>query len=169
MQIIKKNWWDFYTEQNHVLLWTGNTTTTSRGLAVMGRGLAKELSDKYPGIKRLASEIISKQPQIRTAVDPYGNRVLIHKPRVVIVAEIMHGSIIGMFPVKYGWWEDASLDIIRQSAIELRDLAQRYSHYTFVCNFPGIGAGRLPYDSVLKVLIEVLEESNNIIFTVKEV
>ena len=58
-----------------------------------------------------------------------------------------------MFPVKYNWWEQASLELIKESAIALKKAAEFED--TIILPRPGCGNGRLEWPTVKRVLEEV--------------
>ncbi len=152
-------------EPNNFVLWTSNATLTSNGNAIMGRGIAKKLADLYPILKTKEGDALKKQDFIKFSVDKFGNRVEIRNPKLHIVhrLESSLGSIrLGAFPVKYGYWEDADLSIIRDNAEALRDLALNHPYMKFHMNFPGIGAGHLKRSDVLPILEEQFNDIENV-------
>jgi uncharacterized phage-like protein YoqJ len=152
-------------EPNNFVLWTSNSTLTHNGNAVMGRGIAKKLADLYPILKTKEGDALKKQDFIKFSVDKFGNRVEIRNPKLHSVhrLESSLGSIrFGAFPVKYGYWEDADLSIIRDNAESLRDLALNHPYMKFHMNFPGIGAGHLERSKVLPILEEQFDDVENV-------
>ncbi|NJO31394.1 MAG: hypothetical protein HC874_30440, partial [Richelia sp. SL_2_1] len=72
---------------------------------------------------------------------------------------------IGLFQVKYGWWQEADLDLINYSTDRLIDFTNDPLYYQsdlrIDLNFPGIGNGRLNRSKVLPI-IEKLPDSVHI-------
>lgn len=156
MKLLKQDWFSFLNKPNTICLWTGNMSLTGSGNAVMGAGLAKALSTRYPRIKSTLSSIMRTNPiVIHTLPDKYGNMTRILTPRIV-----MASKTIWMFPVKYGWWEKADLELIRHSCRTLNSYASSNQHLQFILNFPGIGAGGLKYSQVFPVIQEELTSDN---------
>jgi len=116
-----------------VHLFTGNSYITKDARLVMGRGAAHACLCLYPGIDREFAEVIPHD-------DYYGLRILPNN--------------IGVFQVKFHFRNNASLNLIRQSARQLAAIATAYSRTTYRCNFPGVGNGRLEFSEVLEVLEE---------------
>ena len=90
---------DIWTAPSHV--WrcvTTNKCVKSNGEAVMGRGIAKQVRDRYPGFAKKLGHIL-------TLYD--GNVILF--PEIQWIA----------FPTKRDWRENSNLDLIEASAREL--------------------------------------------------
>ena len=120
-----------------IYLFTGNTTITKDKRLVMGRGGAKEVRDTYPGIDKRIS--INSGVSF-TTIDPNWK----------IYDEIQY---IGYFKVKEHYRDKAKLSLIRHSTQELDWFAKEFPNNTFHMNFPGIGAGGLPYEEVLEIVL----------------
>ena len=139
--------------KGQTVLWTSNSTVTKGGKAVCGRGFAKQLTEKYPGLKKLESMYLSGRKTIEERVDKYGNKVFLKEPVMHQVYCNYHNrKEVWAFPVKTAYWEKADLNIIEQNAKRLRELALDHMPEEFHINFPGIGAGELNYEEVLPVL-----------------
>lgn len=129
---------DMWNDEPGLRIVTTNSSITSRGNLVMGRGAALEAKQKFPGIDFSAGSIINN---LYGRLSKYGFIVIWHK-----------NNMLGLFQVKYTWMQDANLDLIKYSTEQLinyiKPLEQRYYHM----NFPGIGNGRLNYDSVYDII-----------------
>jgi O-acetyl-ADP-ribose deacetylase (regulator of RNase III) len=68
----------------------------------------------------------------------------------------MKGQQVGLelysFPVKHNWWENADFDLIEQSTIELKSIADRKKYDTIVLPRPGCGNGGLDWEDVKPIL-----------------
>ena len=76
---------------------TTNGFIKKDGRAVMGRGIAKQANEKYPGLDKL----------LGTKIRELGNRV-----------NLLTASLVS-FPVKHNWWEEADIELIKRSCTEL--------------------------------------------------
>ena len=116
-----------------IYLFTGNPVVNSRGGIVMGRGAARQVRDLYPGVDRELAQTT-------------GENI-----RLVLLAPRMH---LGWIKVKNHWNDIADLDLIERSFNILNKLASRdkMRDIKFHCNYPGIGYGKLSYESVNKRL-----------------
>ncbi len=119
----------------NIIMVTGNSYLRQDGAVVMGRGAAKQLRDSVPGIDQAFGLAIKSKP------NPYG-----------IVSAVMGGRMYGLFQVKHHFKDDAQLDLIQHSVTLLAAYATKYPNVTIAMNFPGIGWGRLSYESVLPLL-----------------
>lgn len=149
-------------ESNNFILWTSNSTLTHNGNAVMGRGIAKKLADLYPILKEKEGVALKKQEFVRFSVDKFGNKVEIRTPYLHGVHRLDETLRFGAFPVKYGYWEDADLSVIRDNAMSLRNDALNHPYIKFHMNFPGIGAGHLKREDVLPILEEQFNDVENV-------
>ena len=139
--------------RGNTVLWTSNSTVTKRGNAVCGRGFAKQITEKYPGLKKLESMELTNMRTVEQRVDRYGNEVAIKQPMLhQVYCNPNAQREVWAFPVKTAYWEKAQLGIIEENAKMLRQLALDHLPEDFHINFPGIGAGELNYNEVLKVL-----------------
>lgn len=136
MKEVQGDIWKFYDEGHWIVIPT-NGDTNRFGLAVMGRGLAKEATQRIPGIAYgLAKQLIDGGNHVHNFND-------IH---------------LFTFPVKYHWSEPADLDLIKQSASELTNRTDRMLAIDRVY-LPrvGCGNGRRKWSEV-KPILEVLDD-----------
>ena len=136
------------------LVWTSNLTLTASGNAVMGAGLAKQLIDRYKGLKSLESKYLKNRDIKDKRKDKYTNEVsIVNTGLHPVYTKGRHG--IMAFPVKEGYWEAAKLEIIERSAKQLAAVAKKFPKMNYLLNFPGIGAGKLK--SQQKEIKEILD------------
>ena len=137
MKEITGELWDYYGKENFVVCITTNGTVKKNGEAVMGRGCAKEATERLPRIaKRLGASLNTIGLQFFEPVN-LGNEWT---------------DPIALFPVKYNWWEQADLELIKKSASQLRDRALAWPNCTYILPRPGCGNGRLTWDQVKPVI-----------------
>lgn len=144
------------------LLWTSNSTITSGGRSVMGRGLAKKLATTYPVLKDKEARALTKLPREEDKIDIFNKTVKIFKPQLHLVHKGNRGNIAA-FPVKRGYWEKADIEIIEFNAILLSKIAKKNPHHTYHINYPGIGAGKLAIEEVYPILKKWWTGIDNII------
>jgi hypothetical protein len=114
---------------------TTNSTITKDGRLVMGRGIAQQARDRFPGIdKELASQF--------TSGARYG----------LLVSPQWPVQKLAAFQVKIHWRSKASLDLIEYSSACLLEWCVAHPTAQVHLNFPGIGNGRLGYEQVLPFL-----------------
>lgn len=120
-----------------LFLFTSNPIVNKEGLAVMGRGIALQLAERNPQIRKDFGEYLKTWWE------------LLHFP-CEILGEY-DGQDVGYFMVKNHWAEPAKLSIIEDSVTSLMDLLTE--HDTRVdLNFPGIGNGKLRREDVLPII-----------------
>ncbi|CAA9381680.1 MAG: hypothetical protein AVDCRST_MAG93-9220 [uncultured Chloroflexia bacterium] len=142
MQEIRGNLWAVEAD---LRLITTNGEITKSGKVVMGRGCAKEARDGVPGIDIRLAGLVAK----------HGNRVM----RCARV----NGADLATFPVKHKWRESADLDLIRQSAVQLVTLTDRFGYQNVVLPRPGCGNGRRKWADVAPILKEVLDDRFSVV------
>lgn len=157
INIVKRDFFKYLGKPNTICFWTGNLTVTSRGRAVMGAGLAKELVSRYDSIKVDTGRILSQYTTSKVVKDKFNNSVSIQEHLGCVP---VYPGLLSMFPVKYGYWEKADLEVIKKSAESLRRVAESRPTKHIVVNFPGIGAGGLKYTDVYKVIEHILDVYN---------
>ena len=126
------NLWDFWEAGE----WVGITTNgivKSNGLAVMGRGIAKQAVDRVPEI----------QKQLAWKLNTSGNHVY---------AFLKHHMF--SFPTKQDWRYPSNLELIGQSCRELRT----FSAGRVYLPRPGCSNGGLHWSEVKPVLEKYLPE-----------
>lgn len=133
------------------LIWTSNSTITSGGNAVMGRGMAKKLAQAFPALKDKESKALNKLPKEDSKIDIFNRKVSIVRPQLHLVHKGQYGNIAS-FPVKRGYWEKADIKIIEHNAIILSKLAKKNPRHNYMINYPGIGAGKLTTEEVYPIL-----------------
>jgi hypothetical protein len=135
-------------------LFTGNSTVKSNGCLVMGRGLARQVRDAFPGVDLKLGEAID-QTCYREASSPTRSQTN-RKYHLII------GQKLGVLQVKtrYDW--PANPGLISDSLGVLRKYLEMQPEQTFFLNYPGIGNGQLAREDVAPLLDEHLGDVDNI-------
>lgn len=136
---------DLWDSKDEIILVTTNSFVKKNGELVMGRGAAKEAKELFPDFSLdLGYEI----------TNIYGK-----KYGIIIIPYDRYDRLLGAFQVKYNWWEDADLDLIKFSTeILCKEMNENFNDLKCSLNFPGIGNGRLKYDDVLDI-VKVLPDN----------
>jgi hypothetical protein len=134
MKEVHGDLWDYNMLPGYVVCITTNGTIKKNGKGVMGRGCAKEAADRHRWI-----------PKVLGAHLKQNGNILLWLPMVNILT----------FPVKHNWWEQADLQLIKDSAIRLRLTAEENRFiYKYILPRPGCGNGKLDWPTVKRVLEE---------------
>ncbi|HBA89002.1 MAG TPA: ADP-ribose-binding protein [Geobacter sp.] len=115
-----------------VIAITTSGSLTRAGKAVMGRGVARQAVQRFPG---LPEELGGLLRQGGNHVHPLGDGLV-------------------SFPVEESAWACPDLRLIARSAKELRALADREGWRTVVVPRPGCGGGGLVWKEVRPLLVE---------------
>jgi len=126
--------WDYHAK-GHWIVITTNGSLNPRGECVMGRGVAKEATLRFPNLPRQLGERIKQ----------YGNHVFAF-PQYRIFT----------FPVKHNWWEKADFRLIERSCEELA--RSRISTSIYLPR-PGCGNGKLLWKQVKPILQRYLDNT----------
>ncbi len=120
-----------YWHGGNIIGVTTNGFVKRNGCAVMGAGIAKTVRDTIHGI----------DAELGLRLSQAGNTPIFFR-----------GFRFFTFPVKHNWWEQADIDLIRESAkiIEKNHPGPRIDFPR-----PGCGNGRLDWNDVKPVLEEV--------------
>lgn len=132
METIIGDIWEEASKRDAYVVVPTNGFIKNNGCAVMGRGLAKQASDRYPGLA------YSLGDKIRDS----GNKVHVF-PEIKVIT----------FPVKYNWWENANVDLIDESAVSLKYFMLSHSDNILIPHV-GCGNGRLIWEIAVKPIIE---------------
>lgn len=121
------NMWSIYDNTDY-FIFTGNSYIKNNGELVMGRGMAKQVADRFLFTPKLIGDVIKS---------------LCDHLRFYGFATIVTAPIIGVFQVKKHYKMSAELSIIEKSVSKLKVFADKYSDKRFDMNYPGIGYGGL--------------------------
>lgn len=114
---------------------TTNGTVKSNGRLVMGRGVAQQARDKYPNLDLKLGKDVKR----------LGNSVIVYERQ-------FDNRGLFTFPVKYNWWELASLELIASSTIQLKQFCRLMPGATFYLPRPGCGNGGLKWEDVKPII-----------------
>jgi len=146
---------------------TTNGYVTHDGKCVMGRGIAKQASERYPELAKALGTAIKKNGNVCQPIKIPGKKAGVIafpvKPgsklcnsKDEVVSHMRNRIKVGdLIP---GWACLANLELIRTSCIQLNELLDEYNLEKVILNFPGIGAGFLDPKDVKKILDELLDE-----------
>lgn len=129
-----ENIWDYLGRG--IIAITTNGSTTRDGRAILGRGVARQAAERFPLLARELGQLLQQ----------HGNHVV----------ELSGG--LASFPVEESPWSLPDLRLIRQSAEELRRLADQRGWPLVVVPRPGCGGGGLQWEDVRPVLTEFFDE-----------
>lgn len=143
MILERGNMWDVFGKTDLFLV-TTNPIVNKQGLAVMGRGIAKQAADRFPTIRADFAKVIMSPVRVWDC-DAIGE---------------YDGQRVGYFMVKAHWAEPAKLDVIQQSVDDLLQWIEESDAplNRIDLNFPGIGNGKLKREDVLP-LLQVLPDN----------
>ena len=140
MKNLKCNLWDGIGHADAICI-TTNGFVKNNGECVMGRGCALQAKKLYPDIALRLGRLIKLNGNIPC-------KLLEDK-----------GTSIYSFPVKHNWWENASLELIKQSAYLMQQIADNHPEWKVVLiPRPGCGNGKLKYSDVEPILTEILDD-----------
>ena len=139
MKEVTGNIWDYYDKGNWIVI-TTNGTVKANGEAVMGRGVALQAKERFPGLALTLGKIIADS----------GNNV-----HWTALPKLIY------FPVKYQWWGRADLNLIERSCKELVDLVDHIGVMP-ICYMvrPGCGNGGLDWKDVKPILEKYLDRKS---------
>ena len=147
---------------------TTNGFTTSRGKAVMGMGIAKQMAERFPELPGTLGHRIRENGNQVQLLMQYSKTRLLSMPvkpvqkRITSLDEVVShardkyhvGSVVPGFHCV------ADIEIIRKSCDELMFLATRAGYQHVVLPIPGCGAGELSYsrDGVREICETLLDD-----------
>ena len=136
MILSRGDMWNIWNETDHFII-TTNRIIKRNGAVVMGRGIAKTVRDKWPGVD------VQFGNAIKANINEFG------------FYGVILGKKLGLFQVKEHWASKADPGLISASSSALNEYACTYPDQRFDLNFPGIGNGQLKYEDVLPLLADL--------------
>jgi hypothetical protein len=142
------NIWDEIDNCDAIVI-TTNGTVKANGACVMGRGIAREARDRYPGVDLTLGQLIQSKGNLVFKLDrPIWSGPL--RPYVALR--------LVSFPVKHNWYEKACLTLIESSTVSLRLLADIEKWKMVIMPRPGCGNGNLKWEDVRPVIEPILDD-----------
>jgi hypothetical protein len=133
VNVIAEDIWKRWDAKQTIVVPT-NGTINSRGLAVMGRGVAKQAAERFDNLRFMLAIHLREN----------GNVPCLFQAQNLIT-----------FPVKHEWHEYASLELIKRSAALLVTIIDKYPGIKPVaCPKVGCGNGGLNWPDVVEPVIE---------------
>lgn len=129
---------------------TTNGVIRKNGNGVMGAGQALEAKKLFPGVEERLGKYLQK----------YGNRVF------NMGFQILNGRLMSLitFPTKHHYKDNSDLELIRQSAIQLKQIANKFGLTKIFLPAVGCGLGRLDYEQQVKpILQEILDDDRFVV------
>lgn len=125
---------------------TTNGDVKADGSAVMGRGVALQVVQEFPGIDKTLGSFINQ----------YGNRVF--NLGIYEINDNSHKHLVRIisFPTKHHWKETADITLIVKSCQELIEVCNKFNVKTCFLPAPGVGLESLNYKATVKPSLEVL-------------
>jgi hypothetical protein len=121
---------------------TTNGTLKKDGRGVMGRGVARQATERYRGLPGILGKHLVR----------WGNHVGV----LIEQGETASMPLIAV-PVKHEWHEMARLELIKQSMRELVALTDDRGWGTVILPRPGCGNGGLKWEYVEQVIAPILD------------
>ena len=150
---------------------TTNGFTKSNGDCVMGRGCAKQAKEKWPKVPFDLGKLIRKNGNVTQSIATItrGDEswALVAFPVKPVHADCKSdkSNVVGHMQSRFhtgqrvpGWACVARLDIIRKSARQLVELADKHGWQQVVLPRPGCGAGELSWEQVKPELEKILDD-----------
>lgn len=152
--------------KNCTIAITTNGFIKNNGAAVMGRGIAKQISQRFPGIEYRVGAHIYQEGNIVNLIGTFEGTKIITFPvkpkgfyvkRKNQIVKHMRGRIKSgnWCP---GWAAVAWKPIIKNSAYQLRNMIDKEGWENVYLPKPGCGAGELEWKEIKPMLEEILDD-----------
>ena len=142
MKEIKSNVWDLLDEQSVVCILTNNMIL-SNGKNIMGGGIAKEASDRNPGLELIVGNAI-KYNEYLIGIDNTTKAQMFR------------------FPTKGDVWEKSEFGLIADSLYHLKEYAIQNPNLKIYLPRPGCGLGGLDWEDVKELCESYLRDLDNV-------
>jgi len=136
MREVMGDLWEYWERGDWIVI-TTNGSIRHDGACVMGRGVALQAAQRFPNL-------------------PYrlGDRITSHGNVVHVFTDLR----LFAYPVKNAWMQRADLELIREGALRLSNLALAMNLGTIFMVRPGCGNGGLSWDVVKPIIEPFLDE-----------
>lgn len=127
----------------------------------MGRGCAAQAKKRWPGIEFILGSKIQcfdNHSHILTRFSPLCLFLPVGDPDDFEFNTIELDFHVVSFPVKHHWRDEADLDLIKKSAIQLMNHVDGLGWGKVILPRPGCGNGRLTWEKVKPILESVLDD-----------
>lgn len=141
MQLVYGDAWSVANSFNALCILT-NGVVKSDGTLTMGAGIALECAQRYPQIPALLGSYVKQ----------HGNRVF------NLGRDEQTGIRLISFPTKNNWKDPSDIELIKISASQLVELADKYKWSHILLPRPGVGKGKLKWKDVQNALDEILDD-----------
>src|SRR5262245_30143741 len=140
---------DLWAQLCDVRCVTTNGSITNIGRGVMGKGIALEAKQRYPGVEAQLGRLLRR----------YGNHTM-------ILAEAAPDRIpLVSLPVKHRWEDKrADLLLVKRSVIELVALAETHGWTNVLLPRPGCGLGQQKWEDVERLIRPVLDDRFTVVY-----
>lgn len=153
---IKGNYWDAAKNDNpyryDAIVCTTNLTIKKDGSLVMGAGIARDFKERFKGINM-----------------NWGDRLMRGKHKEGFMVSTLKAYLGGerilslvAFPTKDSWKDNSIPELIRNSALTLKQTADIMGWHYVLLPRPGCGMGGLEWENV-KPLLNMLDERFKVI------
>ena len=170
MKEIRGNLWDHLDIADAIVI-TTNGFIKANGECVMGRGCAREATERFPNLSKDLGATLTVLGNHVFLQNYDGHRIITFpvKPKSMICNQTKT-NIVNHMKNKFkagsvvpGWACTADLDLIINSAKELRSMVTTLGLKNVVMPRPGCGAGELEWDTVKKSIEPILNDRFSII------
>jgi hypothetical protein len=128
-----------------LFLITTNSAIRKDGALVMGRGIARQARDQFPGLAEALGQ------HILNTYGSLGEYGLLISPR-------WPDAKLGAFQVKRHYSQEASLELVRRSTSALYAWCAEHPNASVHLNYPGVGYGRLHREAVLPIIAQLPDQ-----------
>jgi len=150
---------------------TTNGFINKRGECVMGKGCAKQASDRYPGMAQRLADKIRSGGNIPYQIGASGGTLIYSFPVKPISGIFDGGNSVSYMRNNYsvgdtvpGWACKADLKLIRNSALHLAEIVNESNVKKIAIPMPGCGAGELGWDDVSDVVSDIFDDRFYILY-----
>lgn len=129
---------NIFDEHGDAVCIATNGVVKKTGEAVMGAGIAKEANVRYNVARELGRQLLERE----------NHCYIIGKADKTIVS----------FPTKNNWVEESSVELIKQSCHEIKQLADQNGWNRVLLPMVGCGCGHLDANLVRNIMSDILDD-----------
>lgn len=148
------NMWSAW-EQADLFVITTNGIVTKDGRLVMGKGIALEAKERFPGIDQVLGACVSKKPY---AKGESASRTALSHEYHLLVSQAWPHKKLACLQTKYHWMGCANVKLIKESLARLKQWAEEHPAAQIHVNMPGVGEGKVKPETIMRY-VEALPDN----------
>lgn len=137
---------------------TTNVMVNAQGQNIMGAGIAKAASDRWPEVRLVLGKLLKIHGNIPLIIGYIDVSGKYFSPNKTVILNKEYKCLIWSFPTKHNWMDQSDITLIEKSAKILVQRADQLNLNKICLPVPGCSNGGLKYSDVKKIIEPILDD-----------